>query len=84
MDDITIARVPKVGNFLEEFQTREGELSWYLGCAFERDNPDTSGFLGLLSSSGYSGSGECSLDSTPASFFSLLINVFLLSGVTEI
>ena len=29
--------------FLEEFQTTGGELSWYLGCAFERDRKG--GFL---------------------------------------
>ena len=40
--DITVAGESKACDFLstcllEEFQTTGGELSWYLGCAFERD-----------------------------------------------
>ena len=42
VDDITVAGESEACDFLstcllEEFQTTEGELSWYLGCAFERD-----------------------------------------------
>ena len=42
MDDITVAGEPEACDYLgtcllEEFQTTGGELSWYLGCAFERD-----------------------------------------------
>ena len=43
MDDIiTVAGESEACDFLsscllEEFQTTGGELSWYLGCAFERD-----------------------------------------------
>ena len=42
VDDIIVAGVPDACDFLskcllEEFQTTGGELSWYLGCAFERD-----------------------------------------------
>ena len=42
MDDITVAGESEACDvlstcLLEEFQTTEGELSWYLGCAFERD-----------------------------------------------
>ena len=42
VDDITVAQEPKACDFLstyllEEFQTMGGGLSWYLGCAFERD-----------------------------------------------
>ena len=41
VDDITVAGESEACDFLsaclEEFQTTGGELSWYLGCAFERD-----------------------------------------------
>ena len=42
VDDITVAGESEAWDFLstcllEEFQTTGGELSWYLGCAFERD-----------------------------------------------
>ena len=42
MDDITVAGESEACNYLgtcllEEFQTTIGELSWFLGCAFERD-----------------------------------------------
>ena len=42
VDYITVAEVPEACGFLnkcllEEFQTTGGELSWYLGCVFERD-----------------------------------------------
>ena len=42
VDGITVAGESEACDFLstcllEEFQTTEGELSWYLGCAFERD-----------------------------------------------
>ena len=42
VDDITVAGESEACDFLstcllEKFQTAEGELSWYLGCAFERD-----------------------------------------------
>ena len=42
MDDITVAGESEACDFLsnillEKFQTTGGELSWYLGCAFERD-----------------------------------------------
>ena len=42
VDDITVAGESEAYDFLstcllEEFQTTGGELSWYLGCAFERD-----------------------------------------------
>ena len=42
VDDITVAGEFEALDFLstclfEEFQTTGGELSWYLGCAFERD-----------------------------------------------
>ena len=42
VDDITVAGESVVCDFLstcllEEFQSTGGELSWYLGCAFERD-----------------------------------------------
>ena len=41
-DDITATRESEACDFLstcllEEFQTTGGELSWYLGCVFERD-----------------------------------------------
>ena len=43
VDDIPVAGESNACNFLstcllEEFQTTGGELSWYLGCAFERDS----------------------------------------------
>jgi len=35
------ARGLRVSEYLmEEFQTMGGELSWYLGCAFERDREE--------------------------------------------
>ena len=42
VDDITVAGESEACDFLstcllKEFQTTGGELSWYLGCAFERD-----------------------------------------------
>ena len=42
VDDITVAGESEACDFLsacllEKFQTTGGELSWYLGCAFERD-----------------------------------------------
>ena len=42
VDDINVTRESEACGFLsigllEEFQTTEGGLSWYLGCAFERD-----------------------------------------------
>ena len=42
VDDITVAGESEACDFLstcllEEFQTTGGGLSWYLGCAFERD-----------------------------------------------
>ena len=42
VDDITVAGESEACHFLstcllEEFQTAGEELSWYLGCAFERD-----------------------------------------------
>ena len=42
MDDITVAGESEACDFLstcplEKFQTTGGELSWYQGCAFERD-----------------------------------------------
>ena len=42
VDDITVAGESEACDFLstcvlEEFQTTGGELSWHLGCAFERD-----------------------------------------------
>ena len=42
MDEITVAGESEACDFLstcilEEFQNTGGELSWYLGCAFERD-----------------------------------------------
>ena len=42
VDDITVAGESEACDFLstcllEKFQTTGGELSWYLGCAFELD-----------------------------------------------
>ena len=42
VDDITLAGESEACDFLdtcllEGFQVTGGELSWYLGCAFERD-----------------------------------------------
>ena len=42
VDDATVAGESEACDFLstcllEEFQTTRGELSWYLGCAFERE-----------------------------------------------
>ena len=42
VDGITVAEESETCDFLstclfEEFQTTAGELSWYLGCAFERE-----------------------------------------------
>ena len=45
VDGITVAGESEACGFLstcllEEFQTSRGELSWYLGCAFERDRKE--------------------------------------------